>query len=126
MVLRRIEPVSELEPSQSQSSQPSRAIDGQLASISATLRDVQDKVSRTPTDSKSHTGPAPSEASYEDSYQDSYHNEDPEAIESYRDVPQQDPPEYTAAPPAYDPSLSVSLDNAIRAWTCSNNKSGYP
>lgn len=114
MVLRRVDPVSDHGPpqSQSQSSQPSRAIDGQLASISATLRDVQDKVSRTPADSKSRTGPAPSEASYQDSYQDSYHDEDPEVVNSsYRDIPQQDPPEYTAAPPAYDPSNDVSLDD---------------
>lgn len=111
MVLRRIDPVADYGSSQSQlqSSQPSRAIDGQLASISATLRDVQDKVSRTPTDSKSHTGPAPSEASYQDSYQDSYHDEDPEVVDNYRDVPQQDPPEYTAAPPAYDPANDVSF-----------------
>lgn len=115
MVLRRIDPVSDYGSSQSQSqlqsqsSQPSSAIDGSFASISATLRDVQDKVSRTPTDSKSHTGPAPSEASYQDSYQDSYHDEDPEVVDNYRDIPQQDPPEYTAAPPAYDPSNDVSL-----------------
>lgn len=107
MVLRRIEPGSSEMPQSS--SQPPRAIDGQLASLSATLRDVQDKVSRTPTDSKSHTGPVPSEASYQDSYQESYHDEDPEVVESYQDIPQQDPPEYTAAPPAYDPSLAVSL-----------------
>ena len=93
----------------SQSPEPSRAIDGQLASLTATLRDVQDKVSRTPTDSKSHTDPSPSEASYGESYQNSYHDEDPEAVDSYRDIPQHDPPEYTAAPPAYDPSLNVSI-----------------
>lgn len=98
-----------------QSSAPSRAMDGQLASLSATLRDVQDKVSRTPTDSKVHTGPVPSEASYSDSYeqgshyQESNHDDDLEAVTGYRDIPQHDPPEYTAAPPAYDPSVNVSI-----------------
>jgi len=63
------------------------------------------------TDSKSNTGPAPSEASYADSYrgEGSYHDEDPEVASNYRDLAQQDPPEYSAAPPAYDPSLNVSF-----------------
>jgi hypothetical protein len=114
MVLRRIDPAPVPDTNQDMpqsSSQPSRAIDGQLASLSATLRDVQDKVSRTPTDSKSNTGPAPSDASYADSYREegSYHNEDPEVAANYRDIAQQDPPEYSAAPLAYDPSLNVSF-----------------
>ena len=107
MVLRKINPAADQQPSQS--SQPARAIDGQLASLSATLRDVRDKVSRTPTDSKSNTGPAPSEASYQDSYQESYHDEDPQVADDYSYVPPQDPPEYTAAPPVYNPSDNVSF-----------------
>src|ERR1700753_3783280 len=108
MVLRRLEPDSDEMP---QSSQPSGAISGQLASLSATLRDVQDKVSRTPTDSKVYTEPTPSEASYpgsyrdtpQESYQASYHDGDPEVVDAYRDIPQQDPPEKHAAHPASDP-----------------------
>ena len=107
MVLRKINPAADQQPSPS--SQPARAIDGQLASLSATLRDVRDKVSRTPTDSKTNTGPAPSEASYQDSYQESYHDEDPQVADDYSYVPPQDPPEYTAAPPVYHPSDNVSF-----------------
>lgn len=122
MVLRRIDPGpvpganQTTLPSQSSQPTPSRALNGQLASLSATLRDVQDKVSRTPTDSKASTGPAPTEASYPESYTDSYgddasyHEDDPEVVGvGYRDIPQHDPPEYSAAPPVYNPSPNVSI-----------------